>query len=118
MSEKPLSEQLEEMDLRLRAFAGALSNVQKEGDMEDGVLRPFSDSSILGTIAQQAHIASSCGLAVLYNGVRGYLVRTKKKGCYDFSPEDSPSMRERVQNLSHLAFPEDDVIDGEEGLAA
>lgn len=117
MSEKPLLQQLVEMDLRLRVFAGALSNVQKEVDM-DGVLRHFTNSTILGTVVQQAHIASSCGLAVLYNGVRGYLIRTKKKGRYDFSPEDSPSVRERVQNLSHLAFPEDDVIDGEEGLAA
>lgn len=111
-----LSQQLLEMDRRLQALASALPKVQKERDMK--VLRDFSDSTVLGTVVQQAHIASSCGLAVLHNGVRGYLVRTKKKGCYDFSPEDSPATRERVQNLSHLAFPEDDVIDEEEGLAA
>lgn len=111
-----LSQQLSEMGARLQAFVNALPD-QKEMAMPQ-VLRDFTPSDVLGTVAQQAHIASSCGLAVLYNGVRGYLIRTKKKGRYQFSPEDQPDVRQKVEDLSRLAFPEDDVIDGEEGLAA
>lgn len=84
------------------------------------ILRRFTPSAVLGTIAQQAHIASSCGLAVLYGGVRGYLTR-KPSGCYQFSPEDQPEVRQKVKDLSKLSFPEDDVIDiidDEEDLAA
>jgi len=112
-----LQQQLSEMGERLQALVNVLpKHAQKERAMHQ-VLRCFAPSDVLGSIAQQAYIASSCGLAVLYGGVRGYLTR-KPSGCYQFSPEDQPEVRHKVKDLSKLSFPEDDVIDDEEDLAA